>query len=238
METSAGGFQPTLWSVVLRAKDAGDPHRRTALNRLCETYWRPVYVYLRRKGMSQADGQDATQGFFAEFLEKGLLDRVDRGRGRFKSFLLAVLEHWLANEHRKARAEKRGGGAAPIRLDFAKAESEVRLEPAGGETPEAAFRKSWALAVLQGAFDALRREFEGRGEGSRFEAVRVHLSAAGGRASYQELATRMGLSEADVTNLLHRAKKRLRELIREALRETVDSEDEVDDEQRELFESV
>lgn len=231
----AGDSQPTLWSVVLQAQDRDDPHRRTALNRLCEVYWKPVYVYLRRKGRTPADAEDATQGFFAHFLEKDLLDRVDRGRGRFKNFLLAVLEHYLANEYRAAHAEKRGGGAAPLSLDFTAAESEVRLEPSDPETPEMAFRRSWALTVLRNAFEALRREFE---KPEQFAAVQSHLSAAGDRASHEELATRLGVSVADVTNLLHRSRKRLRELIRSAIRETVETEEEVDSEIREMFDSM
>ncbi len=231
-------FQPTMWSVVLRAKDPEDPHRRTALNKLCESYWQPVYAYVRRKGMSAEDAQDATQGFFAYFLEKGAIEKVDQGRGRFKSFLLAYLEHWLANEHRRAGAEKRGGGAPVLSLDFGRAESEVRIDPADSETPEREFRRSWGLTVLHQAFEGLRREFDERGLRGHFEAIRAHLSAAGDRASYQQLAERLGTSVTDVTNLLHRARKRMREIIREALRETVEQEGDVDDELRELFESL
>lgn len=237
-EAGDGHFQPTMWSVVLRAQDAGDPHRTTALNRLCETYWKPVYVYVRRKGFSAEDAKDATQGFFAHFLENQALDRVQQGRGRFKSFLLAHLEHFLANEYRREHAEKRGGGACPLSLDFARAETEVRVDPPDTETPEALFRRSWGLTVLCNAFEALRKEFAERGLQGHFDAVRAHLSAVADRASYRELAERLGASVADVTNLLHRSRKRLKELIRTALRETVESEADVDDEVRELFEAL
>ena len=224
-------FQPTLWSVVLRAKDPADPHCATALNRLCATYWPPVYVYLRRKGIAEKDAEDATQAYFTHFLSKNLLDRVDRGRGRFKNYLLATLEHFLANEWRVAHAAKRG--TAPLSLDRARGETQVGIDPADPETPERAFKRSWALTVLQNAFDALKAEL-----GATFDAVRGHLSAAGDRASYDELAKRLGIPVTDVTNLLHRSKKRLRDLIRSALRETVDSESAVDDEVRELFENL
>ncbi len=234
----ASQFQPTMWSVVLRARDAADPNRATALNRLCETYWKPIYVYLRRKGFSIEDAKDATQGFFASFLEQGAIDRVEQGRGRFKGYLLAHLEHFLANEYRRERAEKRGGGAAVLSLDFAGAETEVRLEPADLETPEIAYRRSWAVIVLHNAFDALRREFSDSGRPQHFDAVRLHLSAAPERASYEDLAKRLGMPVTDVTNLLHRSRKRLREIIRANLRETVESENDIDDELRDIFASI
>lgn len=229
------GFQATLWSVVLRAKDPEDPHRKTALNRLCETYWKPVYAWLRRRGLSREDAEDAAQGFFSHLLEKELLERLEQGRGRFRSYLLAVLEHYLANDRRVAGAEKRGGGRAPLSLDFARAESELRLEPAETQTPEDVFFRSWGTTLLQNAFVALRRELEAKGLRGHFDAIRAHLSAADDRASYETLAGRLDCSVADVTNLLHRSKKRLRELLREAVRDTVESDDEIETELREIF---
>lgn len=237
MSVAQGGFQPTLWSVVLRAQDPSDPHRRTALNRLCEIYWGPVYVYLRHKGRSIEDAQDATQGFFAHFFELKALDRVDRGRGRFKNYLLALLEHYLANEHRKAHAEKRGGGAAPKSLEFARAETEVRLEPAESRPPEAAFRRSWSMAVLQDAFERLQKEFAEKGRGADFEAVRSHLLAGAERPTHAAIAERLGVPLTDVANLLHRSRKRLREIIRAILREAVDSDADLDEEIADFFAS-
>ena len=234
---AGGEFQPTLWSVVLRAKDPADPHRRTALNSLCESYWAPVYVYLRHKGRSIEDAQDATQGFFAHFLELRALERVERGRGRFKNYLLALLENYLANEHRKAHAEKRGGGTTPRSLDFARAETEVRLEPAESNPPEAAFRRSWSMAVLGDAFERLQKEFAEKGRESEFEAVRSHLLAGAERPTHAAIAERMGLPLTDVANLLHRSRKRLREIIRSILREAVDSDADLDEEIADFFAS-
>lgn len=230
-----GVFQPTLWSVVLRAKDPADPHRRTALNRLFEFYWSPIYVYLRHKGRSAEDAQDEAQGFFTHFIELEAIARVDRSRGRFRSYLLALLEHYLANEHRKAHAEKRGGGRAPASLDFARAETEVRIDPADPRKPEDAFRKSWSMSVLEGAFDRLRREFEERGKLPEFEAVRTHLLAGQERPTHGAIAERLGLPLTDVANLLHRSRKRLREIIHSILREAVDSDSEVEEELRDFF---
>lgn len=219
-------FQPTHWSVVVSAKSVDDPHRKSSLNRLCDGYWKPLYVYLRKKGFCPDDAEDRVQGFFAHFLEKGFLNRVESGRGRFRNYLITVLEYYLANEYRREQAARRGNKNVEI------AENEVKSSV---ETPEVAYLRSWSLTVLQQAFDALRREFESRGLPGHFDAVRNHLSAADDRASYEELARRLGTSVADVTNLLHRSRKRLRELIREILRETVDTEGEVDSEIRDLF---
>lgn len=221
----ADEFQPTQWSVVL---DARNPGRATALNRLCSAYWRPVYAYLRRKGYSAPDAEDRVQGFFAHFLEKRLLERVEEGRGRFRSYLLTVLEYFLANEYRREHAAKRSGPVPELR------DAEAEL-PAVEEPPERAYRRSWTLAVLQQAFDALRKEFEARGLPGQFDAVRAHLSAGEERPAYDAIAARLGVSVADVTNLLHRSRNRLRELIRSVLRETVESEADVESEVRELF---
>ena len=238
MNTAAGGaFQPTLWSVVLRAKDPADPHRRTALNRLLDFYWAPVYVYLRHKGRSVEDAQDETQGFFAHFLELEALAQVDRARGRFRNYLLALLEHFLANERRKAMAEKRGGGRIPKSLDFARAETEVRIEPADPRKPEDAFRKSWAMSVLEGSFERLRREFDEKGRLPEFEAVRSHLLAGESRPTHQAIADKLSVPLTDVANLLHRTRKRLREIIRSILRDAVDSDAELEDEVKEFFAS-
>ncbi|HEU4339242.1 MAG TPA: sigma-70 family RNA polymerase sigma factor [Planctomycetota bacterium] len=238
MTTAAGGaFQPTLWSVVLRAKDPDDPHRRTALNRLLEVYWAPVYVFLRHKGHSPEDAQDATQGFFAHFIELEALGRVDRNKGRFRNYLLALLNHYLANERRKAFAEKRGGRRAPASLDFQRAETEVKFEPADPRKPEDAFRRSWSLSVLESAFDRLRREFEEKGRAAEFEAVKSHLLAAAARPKHQAIAQRLAISLTDVANLLVRSRARLRENIRAILREAVDSDAELEDEMRDFFAS-
>lgn len=231
-------FHSTLWSVVLRAKDENHPNQKTALNQLCLTYWPAVYAYLRRKGHSAETAKDTTQGFFVHFLERELLDRTDPAQGRFKNYLLAILENYLANEYRRAHAAKRGGGLSPLSLDFDRAETRMGFEPADPETPEAAFRRSWALTVLSLAFDALREEFEKQGRGDHFETIRSHLSAVGDRTSYEDLASRMGTTVPDVTNLLHRSRKRLGTLIRDRLRETVENEADLEEEVRGLFEAL
>lgn len=215
-ETSLGGpragFQETLWSSVLRARDDA-----SALARLIERTWKPLYFYARRKGRDVEAAKDAVQAFFAHLIEGRLLDDVRQGRGRFRGFLLAAFEHFLANAYRKATADKRGGGTPPLSLDFSAAES--RYAPALAETPEDLYTRAWAMDVMSAAFDALRDEL-----GPRFDAVRAHLSAEGPRPSYRATAAALGTSESDVTNLLHKARRRLGELIVERVRDTVDGD--------------
>lgn len=215
-ETSIGGpravFQDTLWSSVLRARS--DPG---ALSRLIERTWKPLYFYARRGGRDVEAAKDLTQAFFAHLIEGGLLDRVERGRGRFRGFLLAAFDHFLANQHRIATAGKRGGGATPLSLDFAGAESQYA--PSLAATPEELYTRAWAMGVLQEAFDGLRAEL-----GERFDAVKAHLSAEGPRPSYRQTAEALGIAETDVTNLLHKARRRLGELIVERVRDTVEGD--------------
>ena len=215
-ETSLGGskaaFPETLWSSVLRAKD-----NDASFGRLIERTWKPLYFYLRRKGRDVEGSKDVTQAFFAHLIERRILDKVEEGRGRFRSFLIAALEHFLANEYRIASAEKRGGGKAPLSLDFNVAEAQFDAKL--GETPEDLYTRAWALEVLQGAMSSLRSEL-----GDRFEAVRAHLSADTARPSYRETARALGVSETEVNNLLHRARTRLGQLMIDGVRDTVEGD--------------
>jgi DNA-directed RNA polymerase specialized sigma24 family protein len=215
-ETALGGpqaaFAETLWTTVLRAKDDG-----AALGRLIERNWKPLYFYIRRKGRDVEQAKDLTQAFFTHLLEIRLLDRVERGRGRFRSYLVAALEHFLANDYRSARAEKRGGAVATLALDFGGAERE--FEPALADTPEDHYLRSWAAGVLKDSLQALKAEM-----GGRFDAVRPHLSADGDRPTYRDSAAAAGMTEFDFTNFLRRARLRLRGLIVERVRDTVDGD--------------
>jgi RNA polymerase sigma-70 factor (ECF subfamily) len=219
-------FQSTLWSEVLQAREGTATDRREALGKLCHAYWPPLVAWLAAKGFSREDAQDAVQGFFAHFLEKALMDRADPNRGRFRNYLLKTLEHWLANERRKAHAEKRGGGKQAVSIAF---------EPAGQGVPEDAYNRSWAMTVLRRVQDLMRAEFDSKGMGSHYQAICAHLSGSADRPSYEDLASRLGCSVADVGALLHAARRRLRELVRSVLRETVEGEPEVDQEVNDLF---
>ncbi len=226
-ETEMGGahraFEPTQWTLVLRARRGA----REALDRLLRAYWKPAYFYVRRWGADVEDAKDLTQGFFAEALRRNFLKGVSQEKGRFRSFLLAALRHFLVNEAEAGRARKRGGGKAPLPLDFVDAESLYR--PAKGG-PEAAFHREWALTVLERALVALAEELPKE----RFEAVKAHLSP-GDAPAYEETARSLGTGVTDVKNLLHRAKGRYRELIREEARAGLADGQDAGDEVRDLF---
>ncbi|HXX94065.1 MAG TPA: hypothetical protein VEN81_10550 [Planctomycetota bacterium] len=226
-ETSLGGpaaaFPETAWSTVLRAKDDG-----TALGRLIERSWKPLYFFARRQGADVETAKDRVQAFFAHLLEVRLMDRVVQGRGRFRSFLLAAFDHFLANDYRLWTAEKRGGTARPLSLDFAQAETQYL--PSGDESPEDLYRRAWASDVLRAALEALRAEIP-----DRFDLIRAHLLADGPRPTYRESARGLGVSEFEIANLLHRARVRLGELIVLQVRDTV--EDDPQDEVRDLLQA-
>lgn len=231
----SGRFKTTRWTLVLRAKDPRDPLRGTALNDLCQAYWGPLYVYLRRKGRSTEDARDIAQGFFAYLLEKGVVDRAARDRGRFRSFLIGVLENYLANEHRKSVALKRGGGATPLSLDFDWEERQESAEPSDGSNPLDAYNRAWALAVLRRAFEAFRGESLKTQPGEHVEALLLHLQSPADDQTYAGLAARLGHTPGEVKHLLTRSRRRLRELILEQLRDTVETEAEVEEELHDLF---
>jgi len=220
------GFESTIWSDVLHAREKTDPERRDALDRLCKSYWPALHAWLVRRGSSREDAEDAVQGFLAHFIEKALVDRADPNRGRFRNYLLKTFEHWMSNERRIAGAVKRGGGRRPASLEFS---------PPDEETPEDAYNRSWALIVLQNAQERLRAEFESRGMGAHYAAVCACLSGSEDRPSYDDLAKRLGCTGADVGALLHSSRRRLGELIRSVLRDTVDSEAEVEAEVADIF---
>jgi len=229
------GFRPTLWTVVLRAKDASAPDRREALERLFQTYWKPVYFLIRRSHDAEA-AQDITQGFFTAFLEKDYLKSVEREKGKFRTFLCVALRHYMADENDRARAQKRGGGRAPISLDFARAETEISRVPAAKDDPDKVFQRQWALEVIKRSLQALRAEFLASDRLAEFEAISLYLSAGGKEApSHAELAKRLGISESDVNNRVHRLRQRYRELILEEVRSYSGNEEEAQQELRDLF---
>src|SRR5690242_8628727 len=153
-------FTPTHWSVVLAAAGRADStHARDALERLCRNYWLPIYAFIRRQGHNPHDAQDLTQEFFTRLLERNYLAGANREKGRFRSFLLASVKHFLANEWDKATAQKRGGGRVPISIDTAMAESSCKLEPADAVTAEKLFERRWALALLEQVLRRLREEY-------------------------------------------------------------------------------
>lgn len=236
--SEGGRFATTRWSVVLAAAGTGSAEPERALATLCETYWYPLYAYVRRQGHGWADAQDLTQGFFARLLEKKDLQQVQRERGKFRSFLLASLKHYLINEWDRTRAAKRGGGQKILCVDFGSGENRYQQEAAGGETPESIFAKQWALALLEKVQETLRGEFRRAGKEDRFDCLSVCLTGETSSVSYRQLAAELGTTEGAVKVAVHRLRKRFRELLREEISPTVASEADIDDEIRELFDAI
>lgn len=226
-------FRTTRWSVVLAAGSRKATDARTALADLCETYWYPLYAYARRKSGSRDRAEDLTQGFFAELLAKGWVAGADRERGRFRAYLLTAFKRHMGHEREKDRAQKRGGGRPPLRLDFDDGERLYRLEPSHDITPERVYDRRWALVLLERVLDRLGREMEGEGKVDRFDALRPYLTGEG--PPLREAAERLGVSEGAVKTAVHRLRGRYRDLLRAEIAETVGSTDEVDSEIRELL---
>jgi RNA polymerase sigma-70 factor (ECF subfamily) len=232
-------FRTTRWTVVRAASGAPSSERRAALETLCAAYWPPVYAFVRRQGAAPARAEDLTQAFFARLLEKDDLRLADRERGRFRSFLLGALRHFLANEDDRERALKRGGGRAPLSLDAtALRELEDGMEhEADCLTPEREFERAWAGAVLTRARARLALEQEEAGKTAQWRALEPHLSNTDERGHGAELARLLGISENAVRVALHRLRRRFGELVRDEVRETV-GPGEVEDEVRELLRAL
>lgn len=228
-------FVTTRWSVVLAAAHGDTPSAHDALDHLCQTYWYPLYAYARRRGYAPHDAQDLTQEFFARLLEGNWLARADRERGRFRSFLLSAMKHFLANEWNKAHAQKRGGRQPILSLNDDSAEQRYRLEPAEALTPEVLFERGWALALLNDVLAQLEREFAREGKRAWLEAMRPALTVDRGRIDYGELARKLGTTETAARVAVHRLRQRYRRLIQAAVAGTVAAPDEVDEEMHHLF---
>ena len=239
-EVSGGGadFRSTRWSVVLAAGDAASPQAAVALETLCRAYWYPLYAYLRRVGRSHEDAQDLTQSFFAFLLENDGLRRVHPAKGKFRSFLLASLKHFQANEWDKTRALKRGGQFTFIPLDDEEARDRFQREPAHAGTPDRAFEQSWATTLLASVIEQLHQTYATEGRGELFEALQVYLSGDRCGPPYVEVGARLHLGESGVKMAVLRLRRRFGELLRAEIAHTVSSPEEIDDEIRSLFAAV
>jgi RNA polymerase sigma-70 factor (ECF subfamily) len=231
----AGRFLTTRWSLIVAAQQPA-PQAREALAELCRSYWYPLYAYIRRRGHDAASAEDLTQAFFTHLLEKHALGSVSPERGRFRTFLLTSCQHFLANEHQRANALKRGGGRV-VSLDLSSADSRYVQEPGHDETPERLYERRWALALLEEALRQLRCEYEQAGKGPLFDALKGQLTGDA-TLPYAELGETLGLSEGAIKTAVHRLRKRYGEILREQIRETVTTEGEIDEEVRALFEAL
>ena len=228
-------FVTTHWSIVVSAGRNDTPHARDALEKLCRSYWSPIYAFVRRQGHGPHDAQDLTQEFFARLLGKKQLAGADPARGRFRSFLLASLKHFLANEWDKARAQKRGGGQVLIPIDVATAETSCGVDPADQLTADKIFERRWALTLLEHVLSRLRAEYVSDGREKLFEQLKPTLTEASRTVAYAEIATRLGTTEGAVKVAVHRLRQRYREVLRAEIADTVASPGEVEDEIRNLF---
>jgi RNA polymerase sigma-70 factor (ECF subfamily) len=234
-------FATTSWSVVAIASgDAPDTAaQREALARLCAAYWFPLYAFIRWQGHSQNNAEDLVQGFFARLIEKNDLADADPARGRFRTFLLASLRHYMANEHDRQQALKRGGGVRIVSIDVPAAEARLGNAPSQRKTPEREFGRQWALSVLEHALSDLRVEYEGRGRRELFEVLSPLLAgSADEEPSHAEAAQRANLSPGAVKVALHRLRSRYRNAIRRLVQETCADDDEVEAELRHLLDAL
>jgi len=231
----AGLFATTRWSVVLAARDPAAPEADGALAELCRTYWYPLYAFVRRKGHSPHDAQDLTQAFFARLLEKNYVAQADRERGRFRTFLLTALTHFLADAWDKTRRLKRGGGCELISFDAASAENRYRLEPVDHFDAARLYERRWVTTLFEQVLARLEQEFRASGKGRLFDGLKRSLLAEPDGPSYAQLGTLLGLKEDAVKQAVHRMRRRYRELFREEIAQTVASPGEVDDELKHLF---
>jgi RNA polymerase sigma factor (sigma-70 family) len=228
-------FATTHWSLVVAAQpdEASEATARKALEELCRTYWYPLYAFVRYRGYSSDDAQDLTQSFFARIIEKGGLAAADPERGRFRSYLLGAMKHFLANEWHRTQAKKRGGGMQLIEWDALGPEARYAATPRQRGDPEHLFDREWALETVAEALDALREEMAKEGKSELFEALKGTLTGEDD-ASRGEIGARLGMSAGAVKVAVHRLRRRYRTLLRAAVAETVSSETERDEEMRYL----
>jgi RNA polymerase sigma-70 factor (ECF subfamily) len=229
-------FATTHWSVVLAAGQAASPQSTEALERLCRTYWFPLYAYVRRKGYGPEDAQDLTQEFFARFLKRNSLARADRERGRFRTFLLTSLQNFLGHEWERARAEKRGGGLTFVPWVEEGPEGRYQLEENSQLGPDQVFDQRWALALFQHALERLQQESAAGEKGAQFDELKAFLSTEPDEGAYAGAASRLGLSTGAVAVAVHRLRQRYRELVREEVAHTVATPGEVEGELHHLIE--
>jgi RNA polymerase sigma-70 factor (ECF subfamily) len=228
-------FPTTHWSAVLVAGQHRSPQANAALENLAQAYWYPIYAFLRREGYPAVEAQDLTQAFFARLIEKNYPAQADPAKGRFRSFLLLVLKHFLSDERERAGAAKRGGGCVLLSLDEEQSEGRYRKEPAAMDTPETLFERRWAETILERAKTRLAKEYAASGKEAIYQVLRNFQPGEPRSLSYLEAARHLATTESAVKALIHRMRSRHQELVRDEIAQTVASADDVDDELRHLI---
>ena len=234
---AAGQFTTTRWSLVLAAQDDAPAEAEAALAELCKAYWYPLYAFIRRRGYDAHDAQDLTQEFFYRLLDRNYLSAVDHRKGRFRSFLLAALEHFLTNEWRRSQTQKRGGGKQIVSIDDT-AEARYMQEPSTELSPERIYEQRWALAFLDRVIHQLRQEFVDAGKQSTFDAIKIFLTGERNNESHLALASRLGTTEAALKMSISRLRQRYGELLRAEIANLVARPEDIEDELRALLKAL
>jgi RNA polymerase sigma factor (sigma-70 family) len=233
-QNGAAAFTTTHWSVVLAAQDRS-PAAEEALEKLCRTYWRPIYGFVRRQGVEPEEAKDLTQGFFALLLERRDLDVVRKEKGRLRSYLLTSLKNFMTNEHHRAMAIKRGEGHQLIPLDQLNQGERAGFEPADSSTADQIYERRWALALLDQVLTRLGDEYRNAGNAVLFERLKALLTEESDRPSQAQIADELGMTENAVKQAFHRLRERYRQLLREEIAHTVIAPGDIEDELRHLI---
>ena len=225
-------FATTHWSLILQAGDdeSSERTRAQALESLCQTYWYPIYSFVRRQGVGSHDAQDLTQGFFAALLSKDSLSSIDRSKGKFRSFLLAAMKNFLVDEHRRASAVKRGGKSVTVSINDEDAENRFQREPSSDESPDRLFERAWVVTLLDRVMSILSEEQSGAGKSQLFERLKSQISRETGAVPYRVVADQFGMTEEAVKKTVQRLRQRYGILLRSEISQTVSSPELVDEE--------
>lgn len=227
---SVGAFTTTHWSVVLTAKESDGTTADAAIDRLCRAYWPPIYAYIRRDGHGPEDAQDLTQEFLSRFVHRDWLNHLQDRRGKFRSFMLTFLKHFLSDQRDRDRAQKRGGGQPLVPLDAYEAEERSVLEPRERLTPDSAYERRWAQTLMERAVERLRLEYTENGRALLFDTLKDLQPGERNETSYADIGLRLGLSEQAVKNAVHRLRRRHREILREEIAQTLADPSELEEE--------
>jgi RNA polymerase sigma factor (sigma-70 family) len=227
-------FTTTHWSVVLEAQGES-PAAQEALEKLCRTYWRPIFAFLRRQGVSPEEAEDITQGFFAQLLERRKFSALRKEKGRLRSFLLGALKYFLADEQRRAMAIKRGKGQRLISLEELRADERFDMEPSDPMTAETIYERRWALTVLENVLSRLKDEYSVAGNAALFDSLKELLPDEPGSPSQAEIGARMGMTENALRQAFYRFRQRYQSLLREEIAHTVATPGDIEDELRHLI---
>jgi len=227
-------FQPTQW-VLVRAAASDSAQSREALEELCRAYWYPIYAFIRRNGRSPHDAQDLTQDFFLRLLETDSIGRADPRRGKFRTFLLGALKHFLTDAYRKATAAKRGGHLKIVPFEEMHAEERYQLEAVEQRTPEQHYERAWPMMLLETAMGRLRQEFDEAGKTRHFQVLKVFLSQEGSDHAYERAGAELNASGNTVAVAVHRIRRRFRHVVRSTIADTVSTPDEIEEEYQRLF---